>query len=226
MTIQGQQYGGGQYEMQPYGQQPQQGPDGGTYGGAGGGSGGTAAGGRPRVIGVQAYLDRVQHLRSEINALTGDMQRISKLHQRALASSDSNANQELNQAVSQTQLRNTSITEEIKSLERDAVNTPQGDPAHATKMNHIKSVKDTFRKELSSYMRMEEDYQKKYQDQIARQYRIVNPDASEEEVQQATQTDWGDEGVFQTAVSSVLFVLADPLSLFVRVIVKERHFFG
>ncbi|KAL2758219.1 hypothetical protein ACRALDRAFT_1040270 [Sodiomyces alcalophilus JCM 7366] len=179
---QGQQHGGdNQYEMQSYGQQQQ--PSGG-----------------PATISQQDYLSRVQHLRNEIRSLTSDIELIAQLHQRALASTDASSNQQLNQAVSQTQLRNTSITNEIKFLERDAARTT--DSSHASKQAQLNSVKKTFKDELQNYMHMESDYQRRYKEQIARQYRIVNPDASEEEVQQATEADWGNEGVFQTALKS------------------------
>merc|ERR1711939_421175 len=37
---------------------------------------------------------------------------------------------------------------------------------------------------------------------IARQYRIVNPEATDSEVQEAADADWGNEGVFQTALKT------------------------
>ncbi|ROT35528.1 t-SNARE [Sodiomyces alkalinus F11] len=178
---QGQQHGGNnQYEMQSYGQQQQ--------------SGG------PATISQQDYLSRVQYLRNEIRSLTSDIEHIAQLHQRALASTDVSSNQQLNQAVSQTQVRNTAITNEIKFLERDAARTT--DSSRASKQAQLNSVRKTFQDELQKYMQMESDYQRRYKDQIARQYRIVNPDASEQEVQQATEADWGNEGVFQTALKS------------------------
>lgn len=48
----------------------------------------------------------------------------------------------------------------------------------------------------------EANYEKRYREQIARQYRIVNPDATDAEVHEASQADWGNEGVFQTALKS------------------------
>lgn len=167
--------------------------------------------GGPATISQQDYLSRVQHLRNEIRALTSDIELIAQLHQRSLASTDASSNHQLNQAVSQTQLRNTSITNEIKFLERDAART--ADSSRASKQAQLNSVKNTFKDELHKYMQMESDYQRRYKEQIARQYRIVNPDASEEEVQQATEADWGNEGVFQTAVRIPPFFPLSPFLL-------------
>lgn len=152
------------------------------------------------TLSQQDFLGRIGNLRNEIRSLTADIDNVAQLHQRALSSTDAsgNANQLLDQAVAQTQIRNTSIKEEIKFLERDLSRTQ--DSTRASKQAQLNSIRETFKKELQSYMQMESDYQRRYKEQIARQYRIVNPDASEEEVREATNADWGNEGVFQTAV--------------------------
>ncbi|KAK1654470.1 SNARE domain-containing protein [Colletotrichum phormii] len=177
------QYGQGQYEMQPYGEADKY--------------AGQAA---PRTLSQQDFLARVQQLRTEINGLTSDIEGIAQLHQRSLGSPDGSTSAQLEQAVSATQIRNTGVKEGIKALERDLSKTQDG--SRATKTAQLNSLKNTFKSELEKYQQIERDYQKRYRDQIARQYRIVNPEATEDEVEQATQMDWGDEGVFQTALKS------------------------
>ncbi|KAF4977853.1 hypothetical protein FZEAL_5697 [Fusarium zealandicum] len=168
--------GQNQYEMQDYSQQP-------------------AA---SSSLSQQEFLNRVQNLRNEIKSLTTDVDYIGQLHQRTLGSTDGTANQELEQFVAQTQIRNTAIKDGIKGLERDLAKTT--DTSRTTKNTQLQSLKTFFKSELDKYQSIERDYQQRYRDQIARQYRIVNPDASEQEVQEAAQADWGNEGVFQTAL--------------------------
>jgi syntaxin 1B/2/3 len=155
------------------------------------------------------FLNRVQGLRNDIKNLTTDIDYIGQLHQRTLGSTDGQAKDQLEQYVSQTQIRNTAIKDGIKGLERDLAKTTDG--TRNTKKTQLESLKTFFKSELDKYQAIERDYQHRYRDQIARQYRIVNPDASEDEVRQATEADWGNEGVFQTAVGS--FVLAIHLRL-------------
>lgn len=69
------------------------------------------------------------------------------------------------------------------------------------KKRQFEALNGDFKKELQNYLQEERQYRERYRDQIARQYRIVNPEASEDEVRQAADADWGSEGVFQTAVS-------------------------
>ena len=170
-----------QYQQNPYGQQPTS----------------TSA---PHT--QHEFLNRVQNLRNEIKSLTNDIDYIAQLHQRTLSSTDGQANHQLEQYVTQTQVRNTAIKDGIKGLERDLARTTDG--SRNTKSTQLQSLKTFFKSELDKYQSIERDYRQRTQEQIARQYRIVNPDASEDEVREATQADWGDEGVFQTAVSSTV----------------------
>lgn len=146
----------------------------------------------------QEFLNRVQNLRNEIKSLTNDIDYIAQLHQRTLSSTDGQANQQLEQYVTQTQVRNTAIKDGIKGLERDLARTSDG--SRNTKNTQLQSLKTFFKSELDKYQSIERDYRERTREQIARQYRIVNPDASEQEVEQATELDWGNEGVFQTAL--------------------------
>jgi len=92
----------------------------------------------------------------------------------------------------------TSIKDQIKYLETDAARS-QG---NTIKDTQIRQLKTSFTKQLQEYRQEEANYERRYREQIARQYRIVNPEATEAEVQEAMGADWGNEGVFQTAVSS------------------------
>lgn len=146
----------------------------------------------------------MQTLRNDIKALTGDIDFIGQLHQRTLSATDQDANEQLDHYVAQTQIRNTAIKDGIKGLERDLLKTT--DASRTTKQTQLESLKTFFKSELDKYQSIERDYQARYREQIARQYRIVNPEASEDEVRQATEADWSNEGVFQTAVSDFLLL--------------------
>lgn len=164
----------------------------------------------------QDFLARVDYAKSEIRALTSNIQEIASLHQRALSSPDSSSSAQLEGLVSATQLKNTQIRDQIKYLELDAVKTPAG--TNTVKVRQSKTLKGEFEKALSEYQQEEVAYRQRYRDQIARQFRIVNPEASEAEVQEASEMDWGSEGVFQTAVSRLFL----SMSLFVEILQRPR----
>jgi syntaxin 1B/2/3 len=117
-----------------------------------------------------------------------------------LSSPDPSSSAQLENLVAQTQLKNTQIRDQIKYLELDAAKTQDG--TKGIKARQAKQLKTEFEKALDDYRQEEVAYRQRYREQIARQYRIVNPEATEEEVNEAAEMDWGSEGVFQTAVSA------------------------
>jgi syntaxin 1B/2/3 len=143
------------------------------------------------------YLSRIEGTKQRIGQLTSDIQAIASIHQRMLSSPDNRSSSELESIVSQTQIRNTQIKDEIKFLERDASRAGND----SFKKTQVESLKRTFKSQLDDFQREESDYSKRYREAIGRQYRIINPEATEAEVHEASNADWGDEGIFTQAVS-------------------------
>ncbi|KAI1662684.1 t-SNARE [Daldinia decipiens] len=149
----------------------------------------------------QDFLNRIQFLRNEIRTLTSNVQTIASLHQRALAEGDGGAaSQQLERVVADTQTLNTGIRDQLKFLANDAYKSPPNSTTRDMKDRQVATIKAEFERELSNYQKEESVYSQRYREQIARQYRIVNPEATEEEVRNAADADWGNEGVFQTAL--------------------------
>jgi syntaxin 1B/2/3 len=145
----------------------------------------------------QDFLSRVEAVKADIRTLTTHVGQIASLHQRALSSTDASSSTQLESIITQTQVLNTSIKDQIKYLETDAARSHD----NTIKITQVGQLKSSFTKQLQEYRQEEAGYERRYREQIARQYRIVNPDATDAEVEEATQADWGNEGVFQQAVS-------------------------
>ncbi|KAF2028790.1 t-SNARE [Setomelanomma holmii] len=144
------------------------------------------------------YLQRIEGTKTRIGQLTSDIQSIATIHQRMLSSPDNRSSSELESIVTQTQIRNTQIKDEIKFLEKDAAR----DPNNTFKRQQVNSLKNTFKTQLEEFQREEAEYSKRYREAIGRQYRIINPEATEAEVNEAANSDWGDEGIFTQALKS------------------------
>jgi syntaxin 1B/2/3 len=148
------------------------------------------------------FLERINGTKQRINQLTADVSSISTIHQRMLSSPDNRSSAELESVVAQTQIRNTQIKDEIKFLERDAARPQENSGAAKTKRSQVEALKRQFKTQLELFQKEEADYRERYREAIGRQYRIVNPEATDAEVQEATSADWGEEGVFTQAVST------------------------
>ncbi|KAF2262835.1 t-SNARE [Lojkania enalia] len=144
------------------------------------------------------FFARIEGARSRIRQLSSNIQEIGSVHQRLLSSPDSGASAQLEAIVTNTQVMNTGIKDEIKYLERDAAR----EPSNNFKQTQVDTLKRTFKTQLEEFQQEERNYENRYREAIARQYRIVNPEATEDEIQEAANANWGDEGIFQTALKS------------------------
>ncbi|PHH54453.1 Protein transport protein SSO2 [Ceratocystis fimbriata CBS 114723] len=146
-----------------------------------------------------AFLNEASSLRTKIQSLNSDINSITALHQRALASTDTNASADVDSAVSAAQDKAIQLKNSLAQLDQDISRTPAGSAAQA-KSGQYNTLKKQLQETVQRLMQTEADYSRKYREQIARQYRVANPGATEEEVQAATEQDWSNEGVFQTAL--------------------------
>ncbi|KAF2822125.1 t-SNARE [Ophiobolus disseminans] len=144
------------------------------------------------------YLSRIEGVKQRIALLTKSVQAIGSTHQRMLSSPDGSSSAELESLVTQTQIRNTQIKDEIKFLEKDAARA-QND---SLKKSQVDALKRSFKAQLEEFQREEASYSKRYREAIGRQYRIINPEATEAEVNEAANSDLGDEGLFTRALKT------------------------
>lgn len=152
----------------------------------------------PKPLSREDFFTRIEGTKQRIGQLTEDIQAIASIHQRMLSSPDNRSSAELESVVTNTQIRNTQIKDEIKFLERDAAR----DPNDRTKRSQVETLKRTFKSQLEDFQREEADYSKRYREAIGRQYRIINPDATDAEVEEVANADLGDEGIFTQALKS------------------------
>jgi syntaxin 1B/2/3 len=147
-----------------------------------------------------AFLQEVGKTNSMLKQLSDSIPRIMELHDQAVSSADASPPTGLEAMTADTQTLNTAIRNSIKYLEADAARST--DQAKSTQ---VKALKRNFQGLLNQYLTEEKRYRDRCVEQIKRQYRIVYPNASQAEVDEASQQNWGNEGVFQTAVSIYAF---------------------
>lgn len=98
------------------------------------------------------------------------------------------------------------LGDETKTLYRNLVDRVRaikskpesGNPQNAPQVGRVdRKLKEAIQK----YQRVQTDFQKGLQAQMARQYRIVRPEASEAEVREAVQDTSNNQQIFSQAVS-------------------------
>lgn len=160
------------------------------------------AGSSPNYAGdsQQEFFAEVNELRDGIDTVKANISRIESLHQRSLTdideSTSSQTQHQLDALVAETSALNKNLANRIKRLKGKAAS----DPAKGPQVGNLdRNFKDTLRK----YQTVEAAYSKRAKEQMARQYRIVKPDASEQEVEEACSDSQGAQ-IFSQAVRSRL----------------------
>lgn len=155
---------GNPYAQQQYGQQDQYGANG---GGAGTGN---------------DFWSELTSANSALSTLQEEIQAVRTAHQQSLTSTDPQAAAYADQLNEQARTTREQCKNQIKRLFKLA----KGD----SRMNNQSSaVKTRFTTLLQEHQVVEKEFRKKVKDRAERQYRIVNPQATEEEVRQVTESD-------------------------------------
>jgi len=156
---------------------------------------------RSIVLSTTEFLARVRQVRNEMNRLASTLDRLAQLQQRSLRDANpSLRSPEIEQLVSATQLHNTALRDQIRSLAADTSRTAEVSIFHMKK-RQVDALNADFKKQLRGYIEAEQAHQQRCREQFARQYLVANPEASDEEVRQAVGVDGDGEGVFAQAVS-------------------------
>jgi syntaxin 1B/2/3 len=154
---------------------------------------------------LQEFLSRISNVRETTRVLSSTVKTISTLQQRALDVAEPTPDPALAALIDQARGYIASVRDAIRFLVRDISITKSVPGASKTlvdtKQGQLNAAKSSFEKEVQAFLQAEAGFQARYRDQIARQYRIVRPDASEAEVQAAVTADWSDQGVFQQALT-------------------------
>ncbi|OBT53808.1 hypothetical protein VE04_04806 [Pseudogymnoascus sp. 24MN13] len=142
-----------------------------------------------------AILNECREIDKGIDSIERNLETIRMLQQRALDDTDSSqqspTNSQLDSMSSETMTMYRSYAARIKTLKQQP---ESGSPKNAPQLG---KVDRKLKVAINQYQNVESDFRKKLQAQMARQYRIVRPDASDTAVRKAV------EDPNQQALSSV-----------------------
>jgi syntaxin 1B/2/3 len=185
----------------------------GSQGGYGGGNGGMGGG----ASDPNAILNECRDIDRGIDTIDRNLEQLKMLQQRSLDDADSSAgsmtNRQLDQLSSETMDLYRALTDRVRKVKS---NREAQQPKNAPQINRIDRRLKTA---INSYQQVESTFRKKNQDQMARQYRIVRPEADESEVRAAVEDMSGGQVFSQALMQSSRLVNAQrALSA-----VQDRH---
>ena len=158
-----------------------------------------------------AILNECRDIDRGIDSIQRNLERLRFLQQRAISDSDisegSKTNRELDSLNADTMTKYRSFAARIKTVKSQK---EAGDPRNKPQVG---LVDRKLKSAINDYQNVEKEYRHQLSAQMERHYRIVRPDASDQEVQEAIQ-DTSNNQVFSQAVCYSIVLcpaLADPL---------------
>ncbi|KAI0314271.1 t-SNARE [Amylostereum chailletii] len=161
-------------------------------------AGGYAGAGDP----MSAFYEEIGNIQDSIRTFNDNVARISDLHSRSLNNMDDAAAQrnaqQLDELVSDTSALSNVLKRNIKNLERQGGSGRDGQ----IKKQQTALLKSKFIEAIQNYQQVEQQYRQKYKQRMERQYRIVKPDATPEEVKAVVNDDQGGQIFSQALLNS------------------------
>ncbi|KAJ3475824.1 hypothetical protein NLI96_g11577 [Meripilus lineatus] len=153
--------------------------------------------------GAPTLFDQVNTIQDSIATLNANVQQIGDLQKRSLTSTDETYNQHnaarLDDLVNQTRDLTNDIKARVKALESQA---PLPGEDTRIRKNQISLVRKKFLEALQNYQKVEYDYREKYKQRVKRQFEIVKPDATQEEIEAVVNDTQAGSQIFAQALSS------------------------
>jgi len=142
-------------------------------------------------------FDEISQVNRGIDAIDQNLNQLKMLQQRSLDEADSsgasNTSRQLNGLSADTMAQYRTLTDQVRKIKS---NPEAQQPKFRAQVGNVDR---RLKQAIQSYQQVESQYRKRTQDQMARQYRIVRPDASEDEVRAAVEDQTGGQ-VFQQAL--------------------------
>lgn len=147
-----------------------------------------------------AILNECRDIDRGIDEVEHNLEQLRMLQQRTLddadSSSSSAANRQLDTLSTETMALYRSLTDRVRTMKSNSESqTPKNKPQVSRVDRRLKSA-------IQQYQSVESQFQKRTQEQMARQYRIVRPDASEQEVRAAVEDTSGGQVFSQALMQS------------------------
>lgn len=155
---------------------------------------------------MASFYNEIAEIQDTITTFNGNVTRISEFQSRSLdsaggidGSSQHNAAL-LDELISQTRDMGTQIKSRIQTLEAQPAKAGED---QRMRKNRIAFARQKFIESLQNYQTVERDYRAKYKQRIERQFKIVKPDATPQQIDAVVNdTTGGGDQIFAQALTS------------------------
>ncbi|KIK59786.1 hypothetical protein GYMLUDRAFT_44242 [Collybiopsis luxurians FD-317 M1] len=151
---------------------------------------------------MSAFYAEISSLQDSIRTFNENVSRIGELHSRSLNNTDDAAAQrnaaQLDELVADTSALSATLKRRIKALERQGGSGRDGQ----IRKQQTALVKSKFVEAIQNYQNVEQQYRTRYKQRMERQFKIVKPDATPEEVKAVVNDESGGQIFSQALLNS------------------------
>jgi len=148
------------------------------------------------------FYAEISSLQDALRSFNDSVARIGDLHSRSLNNTDDNAAQrnaqQLDQLIDDTSALSSSLKTRVKDLERRGGSGRDGQ----IRKQQTALIKSKFVEAIQHYQTVEQQYRTKYKQRMERQFKIVKPDATPEEVRAVVNDESGGQIFSQALLNS------------------------
>ncbi|KAH0827070.1 t-SNARE [Lanmaoa asiatica] len=149
-----------------------------------------------------AFYAEISSLQDSIKTFNSNIARIDEFHSRSLNNADDLAAQrnaaQLAELVEETSALSATLKRRIQALERQPGSGRNGQ----IRKQQTAFVKSKFVDAIQNYQQVEQQYRQKYKQRMERQFKIVKPDATPEEIRAVVNDESGGQIFSQALMNS------------------------
>ncbi|KAH7914978.1 t-SNARE [Hygrophoropsis aurantiaca] len=168
---------------------------------------------------MSSFYSEISSIQDSLKTFNTNVTRIEELHSRSLNNADDAAAQrnasQLEELVEDTSALSATLKRRINALERQGGSGRDGQ----IRKQQTSMVKSKFVEAIQNYQTVEQQYRQKYKQRMERQFKIVKPDATPEEIRAVVNDDGGGQIFSQALMNSNRY--GDSRAAYREV--QERH---
>ncbi|KAI0748293.1 t-SNARE, partial [Daedaleopsis nitida] len=144
----------------------------------------------------------IETIQGWIAQYNGTVQQIQQLHARLVDTTDDAAVERYNQQLQDYVESNRALSEKLRTRIKALQRQGGGGQFGMIRKQQTELVKTKFMDAIQNYQRVESESRQKYKNRVERQYKIVRPDATPEEVKAVVDDDQGGQVFSQALMNS------------------------
>jgi syntaxin 1B/2/3 len=153
---------------------------------------------------ANTFFDEVSSISESIREIQNNVSQIEELHARTLGtiSDDSSTKNKLDNLLLSTRTIANDIKTRIKSIEAMNARLPPNTSDLNVRKAQAAALRKKFMETIQNYQQVEYQNRQKYRQRMERQYRIVKPNATQDEIEQVLDNDGGNQVFAQSLLQS------------------------